>query len=86
MSGKTGCGRTGRGCQLIDTWTRKSTNGGLIRLLTHLIKSWSNTHSVVALPSGEAEYYGLVRGASIGLGLKAILGDLGIAAEVTIMK
>ena len=45
--------------------TRKSTSGGLIMLGQHMVKSWSNTQSVLALSSGEAEYYGMVRGASI---------------------
>jgi hypothetical protein len=64
--------------------TRKSTNGGIIRLGKHVIKGWSNTQSVIALSSGEAEYYGLVRGASLGLGVRAILGDLGIKSRVVI--
>ena len=33
---------------------------------SHMIKGWSTTQSVIALSSGEAEYYGLVRGSSIG--------------------
>ena len=43
----------------------------------HLLKSWSSTQSVVALSSGEAEYYGLVKGASEGLGLQSVLGEGG---------
>jgi hypothetical protein len=49
---------------------------------THLIKSWCSTQAIVALSSGEAEYYGIVKGASIGLGLRSMLRDFGI--EVTI--
>ena len=48
----------------------------------HVIKSWSNTQKVIALSSGEAEYYGLVRGASMGMGAKAILSDLGVGGEI----
>ena len=58
--------------------TRKSTSGGLVRLGKHLVKSWSNTQSVIALSSGEAEYYGMVKGGSVGLGIKALLADLGV--------
>ena len=58
--------------------TRKSTNGGLVRLGDHLVKSWSNTQAVVALSSGEAEYYGLVRGAAHGIGVKNLMADLGV--------
>ena len=50
----------------------------------HLIKSWCSTQAIVALSSGEAEYYGIVKGASIGLGLKSMLGDFGIAASVRV--
>ena len=39
----------------------------------HLIKTWSVTQSVVSLSSGEAEYYGLVKGASVGLGIRSML-------------
>ena len=45
---------------------------------THLLKSWSVNQQHVALSSGEAEYYGLVRGVSQALGAKAVLKDLGI--------
>ena len=34
----------------------------------HAIKTWSTTQAVIALSSGEAEYYGCVRGGAIGLG------------------
>ena len=50
--------------------TRKSTSGGLIMHGTHVIKSWSTIQAVIALSSGEAEYYGLVKGASVALGIK----------------
>ena len=49
---------------------------------THLLKSWSVNQQHVALSSGEAEYYGLVRGVSQALGAKAMLKDLGIEMNV----
>ena len=58
--------------------TRKSTGGGVMMLGNHLIKSWSLTQSVIALSSGEAEFYSLVKGASNALGLQAMIKDLGI--------
>ena len=51
---------------------------------SHLIKSWSSTQSVIALSSGEAEYYGIVKGASVGMGLKAVLKDFEVEATITI--
>ena len=47
--------------------TRRSTSGGIAQLGDHLIKTWSITQAVIALSSGEAEYYGIVKGASIAM-------------------
>ena len=66
------------------TKTRKSTSGVLVRIGSHLIKSWSSTQDVVALSSGEAEYYGIVKGASQGFGVRGMMGDLGIRLSVTL--
>ena len=56
--------------------TRKSTSGGCAMVGVHCVKTWSTTQSIVALSSGEAEYYALVRAACVGLGLKALYHDL----------
>ena len=64
--------------------TRKSTSGGVVMWGSHLIKSWSSTQSVIALSSGEAEYYGIVKGASVGLGLQAVLRDFEVDCSITI--
>ena len=42
------------------------------------MRGWSATQRAIALSSGEAEYYGTVRGGSEGLGTQAIMSDLGI--------
>ena len=68
------------GCQR----TRKSTSGGVVMHGAHLIKTWSTTQSVIALSSGEAEYYGLVEGASQGLGMRAMLTELGVESNVVV--
>ena len=47
--------------------TGKSTSGGVIMLGSHMVKSWSTTQANVALSSGEAEFYGLVRGQPLAL-------------------
>ena len=44
----------------------------------HLAKSWSSTQPNPALSSGEAEYYGVVKAAGVGLGYQALILDLGI--------
>ena len=51
---------------------------------SHLVKSWSSTQSVVALSSGEAEYYGMVKGASVALGLQSVLKDFTIECSITL--
>ena len=44
----------------------------------HLTKSWSSTQPNPALSSGEAEYYGVVKAAGVGLGYQALMLDLNI--------
>ena len=46
------------GCQR----TRKSTNGGGIMWNGACLKVWSTTQTVIAMSSGEAEYYAAVKG------------------------
>ena len=47
----------------------------------HAIKHWSSTQTLISLSSGEAEYYGCVRAASHGLGIKSMLADLGVKGK-----
>ena len=42
----------------------------------HCIKSWSRTQGVVALSSGEAEYYGTSKGGSEAFGLRGLAQDI----------
>ena len=42
----------------------------------HCLKTWSSTQAIIALSSGEAEYYGVVKASSVGLGCKAMLHDM----------
>ena len=49
---------------------------------SHCIKIWSGNQGYIALSSGEAEYYGAVRGASQALGLRAMMADLGVEAAI----
>ena len=55
--------------------TRKSTSGGCVMLGKHLIKPWSSTQTSLALSSGEAEFYGVVKAAG-SVGCRSVLaGD-----------
>ena len=53
-----------------------------MKLGKHTLKAWSNTQDVIALSSGEAEYYGLVRCAAQGFGVIALLIDMGIERKL----
>ena len=61
--------------------TRKSTTGTVVTFGSHTLRASSSTQSVNSLSSGEAEYYGLLRGASLGIGAQALLADLGVKPE-----
>ena len=56
--------------------TRKSTNGGSMMHGRHCSTSWSTNQSVLAISSGEAEFYALVKGSSELLGMLSIGVDL----------
>ena len=43
----------------------------------HCIKAWASTQTTIALSSGEAELYAMVKGAAQTLGLMALAQDLG---------
>ena len=50
----------------------------------HLLKSWSTTQPVIALSSGEAELYSLVKTAAQATGLFSILEDCNLATTVIV--
>ena len=52
-----------------------------MRLGNHSVKMWSSTQKSIALSSGEAEFYALVKGGSIGIGIASMLSDLGILVD-----
>ena len=49
---------------------------------SHCTQSWASTQAVIALSSGEAEYYGLVKAASVGLGIRSMQRDMGIDTSI----
>ena len=64
--------------------TRRSTSGGRALLGSHHAKTWSSTRTSVALSSGEAEFSGVVKSASVGIGMKALGQDLNYERELVI--
>jgi hypothetical protein len=55
--------------------TRKSTSGGAVMIGKHLIRAWSSTQSVIALSSGEAELYAIVKATAQGIGMTSMMMD-----------
>ena len=64
--------------------TRKSTSNGAMFSGKHLIKSWSSTQQVMALSSGEAELYGMLKGATQTKGLISMMADFGEKVVATV--
>ena len=56
----------------------------MIQIGTHAIKTWNSTQSVIALSSGEAEYYGLVNAAAQSLGSKSVFIDFVVDEAVAV--
>ena len=60
------------------TTSRKSTSSSLVFFGNHLGRANSTTQSEVALSSGVSEFYAAVKSASVSLGMKAMMNDLGV--------
>ena len=67
-----------------DLLTRRSTGGVCAFIGGHLVRAASNLQSTISLSSGEAEYYACVAGAAAGIGLRAMLAELGLESAITI--
>ena len=61
--------------------TRKSTTGGAVLMGKCTIHTYSKGQAVIALSSGEAEYYGLVSGISQVLGMVSMARDWGMSLK-----
>ena len=66
--------------------TRKSTGGGVLMLGSTAVRGWSTNQAVIALSSGEAEYYAALKGASQALGYQSMLKDIGLETTVTLFS
>ena len=63
--------------------SRKSTSGGVLYFGESAVRGWS-TQAVIALSSGEAEYYAALKGSCAALGFQSMLVDLGMRASITL--
>ena len=66
------------------TALRKSTSGGAAMYGWHCIRTWSSTQQTIALSSGEAELYALVKVAAQAKGLCSMLSDFGIGSDAQV--
>ena len=58
--------------------TRKSAIGGAIRIGGHTIKTWSKTQALIALSSGESEFYATLKASAEALVMISMLQDFGV--------
>ncbi len=50
----------------------------------HCVQTYSRTQETIALSSGESEFYGIEKAATMGLGMKSLLEDLGVKVKVQV--
>ena len=48
----------------------------------HLINQWASTQKTVTLSSGEAELFGVVKGATESLGIRSLAQDMGLGQNL----
>ena len=51
----------------------------------HCIKSWSTTQAFISLSSAESEYYGMVKAASVSIGMQSMLRDMGVSTDIEVL-
>ena len=51
----------------------------------HCIKAWSVNQTVIALSSGEAEFYALTRATALAMGARSLLEDLGVKLKIRVL-
>ena len=65
--------------------TRKSTSATYLAFGAHPVYTASSTQTILALSSGEAEFYAAVRCACRTIGLKSLMADFDLAVEADIV-
>ena len=69
-----------------DKVSRKSTSSGDLFFGNHLLESYSSTQQVIALSSGEAEFYAIGKAAALGLMMKHIYEELGLKIGLVVLS
>ena len=71
---------------LVDTETRKSTSGGVLKVGKHVIRTWSSTQTTVATSSGEAELIAMYDGATRELGMQTVMTEMGLSPQLKMVR
>ena len=66
--------------------SRNSTTGMITMVGNHTLKHSSTLQSTVSLSSGESEYYAIVKGASMAIGMKALFSEWHVPLGCTVLS
>ena len=66
--------------------TRRSTSSAVIQVNGHVLSEWSNTHSTIALSTGESEFVAIVKGVVMGRFTKNLLNELGWCITLVVCR
>ena len=66
--------------------TRKSTSGGVITMGDSVLRSWSSVQSTMALSSGEAELYAIIRAGSFTKYMVSLASDFGMTMDGIVLS
>ena len=66
--------------------TRKSTSGGVITMGDSVLRSWSSVQSTMALSSGEAELYAIIRAGSFTKYMVSLASDFGMIMDGIVLS
>jgi hypothetical protein len=63
---------------------RRSNSGGVVMFGNHCVKIRSQAQETITSSSRESEFYGVVKAAAMGLGVKGLMEDLGVGMEAQV--
>ncbi len=63
-------------------FTSKPEEQGVVAFGSHCLKMYSEMQDTIALSSGESEFYGIVKAATMGIAIKSTFKDPGLEVEV----
>lgn len=67
-----------------DLLTRRSTSGLVVKFGSHTIKHTNSLQSTISLSSGEAEFYSIVKGTSLGISLQEMFKHWNVEVKLRV--